>query len=69
MSDIKETAQAYTRGALIGGVLFAVFALATHRRVFMWTAIGAIGGGFVAHKVRDSKKEIVKSNFKNYDNK
>ena len=67
MNDIKETAQAYTKGALIGGVIFAVFALATKRKVFLWTSIGVLGGGFVAYKIRDSKKEIVKTEFKNYD--
>lgn len=69
MNDIKESAQVYTRGALIGGVIFAAFALITRRRVLMWTAIGAIGGGYVAYKVRDSKKEVIKSDFKNYDAK
>lgn len=67
MNEIQETAQAYTKGALVGGVIFAAFALITRRRVLLWTTIGAIGGGFVAHSVRSSKKEVVKTKFKNYD--
>lgn len=68
MNEVKQAAQSYTRGALIGGVIFAVFALVTKRKLIMWTAIGAIGGGFVAYKVNDSKKEVVStSKFQNYD--
>ncbi len=71
MNDIKETASAYTKGALIGGVTMAVFALATKRRVIFWTTIGIIGGGYIAYRVKDnsSSKTSAISNFKNYDKK
>ena len=67
MNDVRESASTYTKGALVGGVILGAFALITRRRVFMWAAIGAIAGGFVAYKVSDSKKEVIKSQFKNYD--
>ena len=69
MNEIKEAANSYAKGAVIGGVIMAGFALFTGRKLIMWTAIGAVAGGFVAHKVTESKSQgkKVESNFKNYD--
>ena len=69
MSEIKETASAYTKGAVIGGIAMAIFALATKRRLVLWTTLGIVGGGFIAYKVRESKGNGSKTNnnFKNYD--
>lgn len=69
MSEIKERASAYTKGAMIGGIGLAIFALITRRSVLLWGTIGVIGGGFVAYRIKesDSKGTSSKSNFKNYD--
>ena len=72
MSAVKEMASAYTKGAVVGGVVMAVFALATKRRLVLWTTLGIIGGGYIAYKVRQSsavpsESESAVSNFKNYD--
>jgi uncharacterized protein YcfJ len=69
VSDIKETASAYTKGAVVGGIAMAIFALATKRRLILWTTFGVIGGGYIAYKVRESKGKPTKeiNNFKNYD--
>lgn len=69
MNEIKESAKAYTRGALIGGIALATFALITKRRVVLWGTIGVLGGGFIAYKMKESSGEgkKIESNFKNYD--
>jgi uncharacterized protein YcfJ len=65
MNQIKETASAYTKGAVVGGVIGAVFALATKRGLILWTTIGIVGGGFIAHRMSDAQSK--ETNFKNYD--
>jgi len=70
LSSIKETSAAYTKGAMIGGVVLTVFALATRRSVLLWATIGVIGGGFVAYKYKEAGKvspDSSTSKFKNYD--
>lgn len=69
VSEIKQTASAYTKGAVVGGVSMAIFALATKRRLILWTTIGVVVGGYIAYKVKESKGKPSKetSNFKNYD--
>lgn len=67
MSEIKETSSAYTKGAVIGGVAMAVFAIATKRGIILWTTVGIIGGGFIAYKVKEGKSKKGSTNFKNYD--
>lgn len=69
MDEVKESAKAYTSGAVIGGVIGAGFALITRRKIMWWATIGVIAGGFIASKVSKSQKEGKKSvtKFKNYD--
>ena len=70
VSEIKKTASAYTKGAVIGGISLAIFALVTRRNVLLWGTIGVIGGGFIAYKVKESGNKGSSSNtkkFKNYD--
>lgn len=69
MSSIKHISKSYTRGAVIGGVIFGVFALVGKRRVFPLAVMGVLIGGFIAHHFPDEKAESVtkKTEFKNYD--
>lgn len=69
VSEIKKTASAYTKGAMIGGIGLAVFALATRRNVLLWGTIGVIAGGFIAYKYTESsiKGSNETKKFKNYD--
>ncbi len=69
MDEIKEAAKAYTKGAVIGGVIGAFFALATRKRVIIFGGMGVLIGGFIAHTMVKSKNEGLteKPGFKNYD--
>lgn len=66
---IKETAEAYTKGVLIGGVVSCAFALITkRRRILLWTLGGGILGGFVTHQFKSkTKPEAPTTKFKNHD--
>ena len=67
VDDIKKESSAYVKGAIVGGVIGSVFALATKRRLLILGGIGALVGGFIAHTMVKSGNESVNPKFKNYD--
>ncbi len=68
MNEIKERAQTYTKGAIIGGVVSGIFALVTKRRFIVWAGLGALAGGYIAYKFSDTKKDsTTKTGFRNLD--
>lgn len=62
----------FARGAIMGGIAgFLITMATTRKRVIIWSVIGAVGGGYIGHRIAEASDPTkqIKFNFNGAANK